>query len=231
MNRTQLLARCSAAAAAAAIIAGLAAIPATARPDPGEPIRDRFSSYHSCPLNRIGTQLVRCDNQTGGGVIARWFRSCDGCTETVGSLDPYQSHRAERVRRWVDHGTVTILKRHRAELASIDLRLAKDDAVVFGTATGELRHPERFSRRFTDAVAAARRDLGEDLPAIRLHDLRHSHASLLLAAGVPVKEVSERLGHASPVITLGVYSASGRATASCVIPASSACATTSDHGT
>jgi integrase len=58
--------------------------------------------------------------------------------------------------------------------------------------------------RFTEA--AARRDLGEDdLPAIRRHDLRHSHASLLLAAGVPVKEVSERLGHASPVITLGVY--------------------------
>jgi integrase len=105
----------------------------------------------------------------------------------------------------LDHGTVTILKRHRAELASIDLRLAKDDALVFGTTTGELRHPERFSRRFTEAVAAARRDLGEDLPAIRLHDLRHSHASLLLAAGVPVKEVSERLGHASPVITLGVY--------------------------
>jgi integrase len=105
----------------------------------------------------------------------------------------------------LDHGTVMILKRHRAELASIGLRLAKDDALVFGTATGEFRHPERFSRRFTESVAAARRDLGEDLPAIRLHDLRHTHASLLLAAGVPVKEVSDRLGHASPVITLGVY--------------------------
>jgi integrase len=106
----------------------------------------------------------------------------------------------------LDHGPVTILKRHRAELAGIDLRLARDDALVFGTATGELRHPERFSRRFTEAVVAARRDLGEDaFPAIRLHDLRHTHASLLLAAGTPVKEVSERLGHASPVITLGVY--------------------------
>jgi hypothetical protein len=70
MNRTQLLARCSAAAVAATIIAGLAAIPATARPDPGEPIRDRFSSHHSCPPNRVGTQLVRCDDLTGGGVTA-----------------------------------------------------------------------------------------------------------------------------------------------------------------
>ena len=43
------------------------------------------------------------------------------------------------------------------------------------------------------------------MPAIRLHDLRHTHASVLLSSGVPVKVVSERLGHASPSITLGVY--------------------------
>jgi hypothetical protein len=69
MNRTQLLARCSAAAAAATIIAGLAAIPATARPHSGDPIPDRCSSY-DCPLQRIGTQLVRGDNLTGAGVTA-----------------------------------------------------------------------------------------------------------------------------------------------------------------
>ena len=40
---------------------------------------------------------------------------------------------------------------------------------------------------------------------IRLHDLRHTHASLLLADGVPVEVVSERLGHASATITLTVY--------------------------
>jgi hypothetical protein len=69
MNRIQLLARCSAAAAAATIIAGLAATPATARPDPGEPVQVRFS-YDNCLLSRVGTQLVRCDNLTGGGVPA-----------------------------------------------------------------------------------------------------------------------------------------------------------------
>jgi hypothetical protein len=48
--------------------------------------------------------------------------------------------------------------------------------------------------------------LGEDrLPAIRLQDLRLAHATLLLADGVPVKVVSERLGHASAMITLTVY--------------------------
>jgi hypothetical protein len=68
MNRTQLLAR--SAAAAAAIIAGLAAIPATARPEPGEPITPRFSSSDDCSLSRVGTQLIRCDYLTGGGVPA-----------------------------------------------------------------------------------------------------------------------------------------------------------------
>ena len=43
------------------------------------------------------------------------------------------------------------------------------------------------------------------LPVIRLHDLRHTHATVLLADGVPVKVVSERLGHASATITLTVY--------------------------
>lgn len=43
-------------------------------------------------------------------------------------------------------------------------------------------------------------------PAIRLHDLRHIHATLLIKAGVPVKVVSERLGHVGPMITLTTYS-------------------------
>ncbi len=43
------------------------------------------------------------------------------------------------------------------------------------------------------------------LPVIRLHDPRHTHATLLLADGVPVEVVSERLGHASATITLTVH--------------------------
>jgi hypothetical protein len=70
MNRSQLVARCSVAAAVTAIIAGLAAFPAAARPDPGDPNPIRFSSYDNCSLTRVGTQLTRCDNLTGGGVPA-----------------------------------------------------------------------------------------------------------------------------------------------------------------
>jgi len=43
------------------------------------------------------------------------------------------------------------------------------------------------------------------LPRLRFHDLRHSHASFLLAAGANVKVVSQRLGHASVAFTLDTY--------------------------
>lgn len=45
-----------------------------------------------------------------------------------------------------------------------------------------------------------------DLPRITPHHFRHTHASLLLQAGIPVKEVSERLGHKDVKITLEIYS-------------------------
>lgn len=43
------------------------------------------------------------------------------------------------------------------------------------------------------------------MPLIRLHDLRHTHATLLIKAGVPVKVVSERLGHAKAAFTIETY--------------------------
>jgi hypothetical protein len=44
------------------------------------------------------------------------------------------------------------------------------------------------------------------LPKIRLHDVRHSYATAALAAGIPAKIVSERLGHANIAITMDTYS-------------------------
>jgi integrase len=106
----------------------------------------------------------------------------------------------------LDPQTLATLKAHKAAQGTLSLALARDDAYVLANMDGSVRHPERFSRRFVTAVVAARKALGEDrLSKIRLHDLRHTHATLLLAAGVPVKVVSERLGHASAMITLGIY--------------------------
>jgi integrase len=45
-----------------------------------------------------------------------------------------------------------------------------------------------------------------DLSPIRFHDVRHTHATILLQARVPVRTVTQRLGHASAVVTLSIYS-------------------------
>ncbi|MDP8954159.1 MAG: site-specific integrase, partial [Actinomycetota bacterium] len=75
----------------------------------------------------------------------------------------------------------------------------EDHGLVFARESGEPVHPDSFSQTFERTV----RRLG--LPKIRLHDLRHTHASLGLAAGVPVKLMSERLGHATAAFTQDVY--------------------------
>ena len=60
-------------------------------------------------------------------------------------------------------------------------------------------HPETLTKVFNVAVSKV------DVPRIRLHDLRHTHATLLLADGVAAKVVQERLGHSSIAITLDLY--------------------------
>jgi integrase len=61
-------------------------------------------------------------------------------------------------------------------------------------------YPEVVNRFFRRAVKRAM------LPPIRLHDLRHTHATLALRAGIHPKVVSDRLGHATVSITLDTYS-------------------------
>jgi integrase len=70
---------------------------------------------------------------------------------------------------------------------------------VFSDQLGKPWHPDYYGDRFDKLVAEAR------LPRIRLHDTRHTAASLMLAAGVPVPVVAEILGHASPAITMSIY--------------------------
>lgn len=43
------------------------------------------------------------------------------------------------------------------------------------------------------------------LPNIRFHDIRHTHASILISEGVDIVKISKRLGHANPKITLEFY--------------------------
>ncbi len=74
-----------------------------------------------------------------------------------------------------------------------------ESGFVFAKPNGDPLHPDHFSQAFERLVAKM------DLPRIRLHDLRHTHATLLLKEGVPPKVVSERLGHSSVAFTMQVY--------------------------
>ena len=74
-----------------------------------------------------------------------------------------------------------------------------DHGLVFTRTDGKPLHPHTVSQAFE----RAQRHL--DVSPIRFHDLRHTHASLLLRDRVPIKVVSERLGHANPAFTMTTY--------------------------
>ena len=110
----------------------------------------------------------------------------------------------------LDSGTVAVLKAHRRRQAAERLKagsawLGGDGDWLFTTARGEHVAPEYPSRLWFTTV----RDVLTDLPAgqtfPRFHDLRHTHATTLLKAGVPAYQVAARLGHADATVTLKMY--------------------------
>lgn len=110
-----------------------------------------------------------------------------------------------RSRRSValDPDTVAILRAHRK--VQMEERLFcgpgwEETGLVFVQPDGSAIHPDRITKLFDRAV----RESG--LPRIRLHDIRHTHATLALQAGLHPKVVSDRLGHSSTTVTLDIYS-------------------------
>lgn len=80
------------------------------------------------------------------------------------------------------------------------LSIQKESGLIFTTSNKTPISPRNLIRHFKSVIE----DL--NLPDIRFHDLRHTHASLLLQAGVNPKVVQERLGHSSVTLTLNTYS-------------------------
>ena len=128
--------------------------------------------------------------------------------QTIISIDylvEISEPKTARGRRSValDTGTVAALRAHRAAQNQEKLKLGQayqDSGLVFCRADGTPVHPDRFTQMFDKHV----KDSG--IPRIRLHDLRHTHATLALAAGIHPKVVSERLGHSTVAFTMDVYS-------------------------
>jgi integrase len=96
------------------------------------------------------------------------------------------------------------LRRWKREQAEELLRLGirqSGSTLVCGRADGEVHSPLALTYEFARFV----RQL-EHLPQVRFHDLRHSHATQLLATGIHPKIAQERLGHSSISVTLDLYS-------------------------
>lgn len=138
-------------------------------------------------------------------------RPCHVCAQAHQGRYLKQSTKSEAGTRWVPlvRPARDALLAHRE--AQADLRVAygddyADHDLVFPLLDGTPTRPEAVTRRFqqlTDIVPPATPD-GRRLPHIRLHDLRHGAASLLLAGGVPLELVAMILGHA-PEVTRQIY--------------------------
>ncbi len=101
----------------------------------------------------------------------------------------------------LDERTVVLLRRHRRRQLEQQMASGRrgEDEFVFAKVDGSFIHPDLISQTFERTVSQL------DVTRIRLHDLRHTHATILLQEGVPVKVVSERLGHSSPAFPMTVY--------------------------
>jgi len=86
------------------------------------------------------------------------------------------------------------------ELLMLGIRQSAQ-TLVCGQADGKPLQPRSLTHEFTRLVARLK-----DLPRVRFHDLRHSHATQLLLDGVHPKIVQERLGHSTITTTLDLYS-------------------------
>jgi integrase len=112
----------------------------------------------------------------------------------------------------LDPATLEALREHRqrqAEERAI-IEIADTNDLVFTWPDGRPLHPDLitdwFQRHAKRVVWEQDGRTKVSLPAIRLHDVRHSYATAALAAGIPAKIISERLGHANVQITLDTYS-------------------------
>ncbi|MDA0798745.1 MAG: tyrosine-type recombinase/integrase, partial [Chloroflexi bacterium] len=124
----------------------------------------------------------------------------------------FEAPKSRKGRRSValSPSTVLALRAHREQEEAV--RPLGRDSLVFANLDGSPLRPASMTqvwRRLTKSLEKKAKDAGQKslgLAGVRLHDLRHTHATLMLKAGVHPKVVQERLGHSNISITLDTYS-------------------------
>lgn len=112
--------------------------------------------------------------------------------------------KTDRGRRTIDIDAETVAVLRQWRRSQLEERMAyegewHDTDFIFTRKDGRAHDVDVVSQRFERVIATT------ELPRIRYHDLRHTHATLLLLAGVPAHVVSMRLGHRSVAFTLQQY--------------------------
>ena len=123
--------------------------------------------------------------------------------ETKAGLRIKSTKSGETRRFSIPAEVLEVLREHQREQARDRQLYGADYAplnLIFARPDGYYYSPDKLGTRVRAAMRAA------GLDGVSLHSLRHSHASELLIQGAPITAVSERLGHASPNITLSIYS-------------------------
>jgi integrase len=120
----------------------------------------------------------------------------------MGYVEGEPKTKAGRRKIALSSAVIGVLKEHRVGQEEVRVKMGdrwKEKGLVFCSAYGAYFNPNLVWRAFKRLLKAA------GLPAVRFHDLRHGAATVLLAAGVPLKVVSELLGHSSVAITADIY--------------------------
>lgn len=146
----------------------------------------------------LGLQWKDCDLETGYIRIQRTL------SKTPGKLFFQQPKTAQSIRTIkLPDFALQILNAHKIKQKAMRLRLGEayqDLDLVAANFDGGMITPSEVGHDFKKACEYA------GVPKIRFHDLRHTHATILLQLGENPKVVSERLGHGNITVTLGTYS-------------------------
>jgi integrase len=150
----------------------------------------------------LGLGWKHVDLEKGTATIRRTLVDIEDANDDVPVWSDPKTKSGNRTIQ-LDAGTVAVLRALRAEQAKERLLLGpayRDYDLVLCWPDGRPYHPERVSRVF------GQRTRKHGLPTIRLHDLRHTWATLALEAGIHPKVVQQQLGHANVSITIDIYS-------------------------
>lgn len=141
-----------------------------------------------------------CDIDLNEGII----RVNKSLANIPGKGHELSSLKTRSAKRHINlHDTVVEdLRKHKEnqdEWKKVVRNLYEDRDLVICTDTGAFQDPRNVIRIMKRIIKTA------NVPSIRFHDLRHTHASIMISMGMDIVWVSARLGHANPKVTLEYY--------------------------